>query len=101
MAEKFRAALSRRDVAVRDFYDIDHVVHRLGFPVLGTGFVELVRAKLAVPGNEPIDVSAGRLNSLRMQVDPELRPVLRAQDFAEFNLERAIGTVVEVAAALG
>ena len=100
MAEKFRAALSRRDVAVRDFYDIDHAVHRLGFDALGPGFVELVRMKLAVPGNEAIDVSVGRLNNLRLQVDPELRPVLRAQDFAEFDLERAYGTVVEVAAAL-
>ena len=100
MAEKFRAALSRRDVAVRDFYDIDHAVHRLGFDALGPGFVELVRMKLAVPGNEAIDVSVGRLNNLRLQVDPELRPVLRAQDFTEFNLERAFGTVVEVAAAL-
>jgi hypothetical protein len=100
MAEKLRAALSRRDVAVRDFYDIDHAVHRLGFPVLGPGFVELVRTKLAIPGNESIDVSVGRLNNLRLQVDAELRPVLRAQDFAEFNLERAFAEVVEVAAAL-
>jgi hypothetical protein len=69
--------------------------------VLGRGFVELVREKLAVPGNESIDVSAGRLDNLRLQVDPELRPVLRAQDFAEFNLERAFAKVVEVAAALG
>ena len=100
MAEKFRAALSRREVAVRDFYDIDHAVHRLGFRVLGPEFVELVRTKLAIPGNESIDVSAGRLNNLRLQVDAELRPVLRAQDFAEFNLERAFAEVVEVAAAL-
>jgi predicted nucleotidyltransferase component of viral defense system len=100
MAEKFRAALSRREVAVRDFYDIDHAVHRLGFRVLGPEFVELVRTKLAIPGNESIDVSAGRLNNLRLQVDAELRPVLRTQDFEEFNLERAFAKVVEVAAAL-
>ncbi len=100
MAEKFRAALSRRDVAIRDFYDIDHAVQRLGFPVLGPGFVELVKEKLAVPGNESIDVSAGRLNNLRLQVDSELRPVLRAHDFAEFNLDRAFAKVVEIAAAL-
>jgi len=100
MAEKLRAALSRRDVAIRDFYDIDHAVHRLGSHVLRPGFVELVRKKLAVPGNESIDVSVGRLNNLRLQVDPELRPVLRARDFAEFNLERAFAEVVEVAAAL-
>ena len=56
--------------------------------------------KLAVPGNEVIDVSVGRLNSLRLQVDAELRPVLRTQDFEEFDLERAFAVVVEVAAAL-
>src|SRR6266536_5963524 len=30
LAEKFRAALSRRDVAIRDFYDIDHAVKKDG-----------------------------------------------------------------------
>lgn len=29
MAEKLRAALCRREAAIRDFYDIDHAVHRL------------------------------------------------------------------------
>jgi predicted nucleotidyltransferase component of viral defense system len=30
LAEKFRAALSRREVAIRDFYDIDHAVRNGG-----------------------------------------------------------------------
>jgi predicted nucleotidyltransferase component of viral defense system len=30
LAERFRAALSRRDVAIRDFYDIDHAVRKTG-----------------------------------------------------------------------
>jgi predicted nucleotidyltransferase component of viral defense system len=100
MAEKLRAALSRREVAIRDFYDIDHAVHSLGFSVLQPEFVELVRAKLTVPDNEPVDVSGGRLESLRLQVDSELKPVLRAQDFSEFDLDRAFKKVVEVAVAL-
>ena len=33
MAEKLRAALSRRDVAIGDFYDVDHAVRRLGLRV--------------------------------------------------------------------
>lgn len=56
MAEKIRAALSRRDVAIRDFYDIDHAVRQLDFRV-DDAVLDLVRQKLAVPGNEPVDVS--------------------------------------------
>jgi predicted nucleotidyltransferase component of viral defense system len=101
MAEKLRAALSRRDVAIRDFYDIDHAVRRLGLRLHEPELLELVREKLAVRGNEPLDVSAARLAELRPQLGSQLEAVLRPRDFAEFNLERALATVVEVASALG
>jgi len=101
MAEKMRAALSRRDVAIRDFYDIDHAVRRLTLRVLHPEFVALVRGKLTMPGNESVNVSAARLAALRPQLEAQLRPVLRARDFAEFDLERAFATVASVAAALG
>lgn len=101
MAEKLRAALSRREAAIRDFYDVDHAVRRLGIRVRDRELVELVREKLAVPGNEPVDVSAGRLAALKPQIESRLRPVLRDRDFVEFDLDRAFATVAEVAAALG
>lgn len=96
-AEKFRAALSRREVAIRDFFDIDHAVGNLGLQTGDGTFIELVSAKLAIPGNEPVDVSDGRLTDLRRQLDPQLKPVLREQDFRAFDLERAIQTVVDMA----
>lgn len=101
MAEKLRAALSRREAAIRDFYDVDHAVRRLGIRVRDRELVELVREKLAVPGNEPVDVSAGRLAALKPQIESRLKPVLRDRDFVEFDLDRAFATVAEVAAALG
>jgi hypothetical protein len=58
----------------------------------------MVRQKLAVPGNEPLDVSNDRLVELRRQLQPQLQPVLRARDFAEFDLERSFRLVVEMAA---
>lgn len=97
-AEKFRAALSRREVAVRDFFDLDYAVRRLGLQSGNPELVDLVRRKLSVPGNEPVDVSATRLAALRQQVGPQLQPVLRAEDFAEFDLERAFQTVATMAA---
>ncbi len=98
LAEKVRAALCRREVAIRDFFDIDHAVHRLGIRLDDPQSVGLVRQKLAVPGNEPPDVSSARLDALRVQVDTELMPVLRAADFAAFDLDRAFATVAGIAA---
>jgi len=97
-AEKFRAALSRREAAVRDFFDLDYAVRRLGLRPENPDLIELVRRKLAVPGNEPVNVSASRLAALRQQVGPQLQPVLRAEDFAEFDLERAFRAVATMAA---
>ena len=97
-AEKFRAALSRREVAVRDFFDLDYAVRRLGLQSQNPELIDLVRRKLSVPGNDSVDVSVNRLAALRQQVGPQLQPVLRAEDFAEFDLERAFQTVATMAA---
>jgi predicted nucleotidyltransferase component of viral defense system len=64
-AEKFRAALSRREVAIRDFYDLDYAVRRLGLCPQDPILVDLIRQKLAMPGNEPADISEVRLAMLR------------------------------------
>lgn len=100
-AEKFRAALSRREVAIRDFYDIDYAVRRLDLQARDPALIELVRQKLAVPGNEPADASEARLAILRRQLDSRLKPVLRGADFTEFDLERAFQTVAQMAEKIG
>ncbi len=98
MAEKFRAALSRREAAIRDFFDIDYAVRMLDLHPRDAAFIKLVRRKLDVPGNDPVDVSGERLKALRLQVEPRLKPVLRAKDFEEFDLDRAFEIVAAVAA---
>jgi predicted nucleotidyltransferase component of viral defense system len=97
-SEKFRAALSRREAAIRDFYDIDYGVRTLGLKPQDVELIGLVKKKLAVPGNDSVDVSEARLTALRQQLEPQLRPVLRPADFADFDLERAFKTVAEMAA---
>jgi predicted nucleotidyltransferase component of viral defense system len=97
MAEKFRAALSRKDVAIRDFYDLDYAVEHLDLDVSDAGLVGLVRQKLAVPGNLPVDTSAERLAALRRQRDARLKTVLRDSEFQAFDLDRAIGLVLAMA----
>jgi hypothetical protein len=97
LAEMLRAALSRREVAIRDFYDVDFALRHLGLRPDDGELAGLVGRKLAVPGNAPVDVTEARLAALRPQVRAELRPVLREPDFAEFDLERAFATVAELA----
>ena len=101
LAEKLRAALSRREAAIRDFYDIDYAMRKMDLQPLATDMVNLVRQKLAVSGNDPVDVSKARLAALRQQLDSQLKPVLRTKDLAEFNLERAFEAIVAVAKAIG
>ena len=99
-AEKFRAALTRREIAIRDFYDIDYGVTRLALRPTDPAMVKLVREKIAVPGNNPVDVSDLRMSSLRGQLTTRLRPVLRPGDFDKFDLGRAMSTVLQIAEAI-
>jgi predicted nucleotidyltransferase component of viral defense system len=101
LAEKLRAALTRREVAIRDFFDIDHAASDGRLDPADPAVLELLRGKLAIPGTPPVDVSADRLDPLRHQLQARLRPVLRENEYARFDLERAMDTVRAVARRLG
>ena len=96
-AEKFRAALSRLTVAPRDFFDLDYAVRKLDLDVDSMELIDLVRVKLKVKGTGPVDVSRGRFADLQRQVGPQLEPVLRSIDFAEFDADRAFRIVENMA----
>jgi predicted nucleotidyltransferase component of viral defense system len=98
MAEKFRAALSRRDVAIRDFFDLDYAARHLPVDFASPSFVGMVRRKLAIPDNPPVDIGVERMTALRRQVEPKLKTVLREKEFRDFVLDRAIALVMEMAA---
>ncbi len=100
-AEKLRAALSRRDPAIRDFFDVDWAVQRGLLRPRDRTLISLVRSKLAIPGNSAVDVSAGRRAALRRQVDLGLRFVLRPADYRAFDLDRAFSVVSEMAVKVG
>ena len=97
IAEKFRAAMTRREVAIRDFYDIDQAVGRMGIQIESAEFLALVRKKLAIPGNDAVNLGPNRLEQLRGQLDGRLKPVLRQKDFEAFNLDNAFAAVVQAA----
>lgn len=89
-AEKIRAALTRREPAIRDFFDIDSAVERGLFDPREREILDLVERKLAVAAKDPVDTSDGRVAVLRGQIEAQLRPVLRAEDYERFQLDRVI-----------
>ena len=95
-AEKIRAALTRKEPAIRDFFDVDFAVRELKFDLHEKDFLELVKAKLLVPDNDPIDVSAARRSDLAKQLDTQLKSVLRSKDFEKFELDRAFDTIIDL-----
>jgi len=99
-AEKARAALTRREPAIRDFYDIDHGIRAGKLSLEDPRLLKLLQAKLAVAGNDPVDVSDKKRNNLVKQVEGQLRPVLRESDYVAFDLARAYRIVAQLAAVL-
>jgi len=99
-AEKLRAALTRREPAIRDFYDIDHGARSGRLSIGDRRLIELVQSKLGVPGNDLIDLADKKYEALARQVQTQLRPVLRETDFAAFDLNRAFGIVGQLALSL-
>ncbi len=95
-AEKIRAALTRREPAIRDYFDIDDARRRALFDPADRALLDLVAAKLSVAGNEHVDLSDDKIITLREQIEPQLRPVLRSIDFDEFDLERVIDVLRDI-----
>jgi len=99
-AEKLRAAMTRKDPAIRDFYDLFHAIREIRLVSQDPDFISMVRAKLKVSGNAPVDVSAGRKLELNRQLEGQLKPVLRPADFAMFNFDESFELVCSIANAL-
>jgi predicted nucleotidyltransferase component of viral defense system len=99
-AEKTRAALTRREPAIRDFFDLFYAIRKMGLDFHDPDFLGMVRAKIDIPGNPPVDVSVERKRELDRQLQGQLRPVLRPADFDGFNLDEAFEVIGRVAEAI-
>lgn len=97
IAEKLRAALTRLEPAIRDFFDIDYLASRNKMDLNDRHLFKLLAKKLKVPGNRPIDLTPARKDKLKTQINTELKPVLRPSDFENFDLDRAFGLVARIA----
>jgi len=97
-AEKARAALTRDPPAIRDIFDIDDAVRKRRLDLSEPAFIALVHQKLAVTRIAAIDDGPGRRKLLEDHVERRLKPVLRASDYAAFDVECALAEVERLAA---
>jgi len=99
-AEKLRAALSRREPAIRDFFDLNHAFSEGTINEIDPLLIQLLKDKLTIPGNGAMDVSNNKLTLLKAQLDTDLRPVIRDDDFDQFDLERVFQRIADLTAKL-
>ncbi|MCD6352860.1 MAG: nucleotidyl transferase AbiEii/AbiGii toxin family protein [Proteobacteria bacterium] len=95
-AEKVRAALTRKEPAIRDFFDLFYAAKKMKLDFLEPDFLRIVKAKLDVPGNDPLDVSSDRKQEIDKQLNGRLKPVLRPGDIAGFDLNEAFALVCAI-----
>ena len=99
-AEKVRAALTRREPAIRDLFDLFNAVHKMNLDLDASDFLIMVKKKLEIPGNTPVDISVEYKQELVRQLEGQLRPVLRPADFESFDMDKAFEIIVRIANAV-
>lgn len=87
-AEKVRAALTRKKVTIRDFYDLDYAMQNKLIDISENDFIDLIKRKL-LPGATIIKFDNELLNLLRSKVATELMPTLANQNI-KFDLDNII-----------
>jgi len=99
-AEKVRAALTRRNPAIRDLFDLFYAVENLKMDFEADDFLALVSQKLEVPGNTLVDISPEYRQEIERQMEGQLRPVLRPADFNGFDIDKAFEILMRITRAL-
>jgi|GEM_PF-108755 len=72
-AEKARAALTRREPAIRDYFDIEIAAQRGLIRQDTPEFLALVSQKLRIT-SDPVNISDKRVEDLRRQLEAQLKP---------------------------
>lgn len=95
-AEKLRAALTRTKPAIRDIFDLDYALRNQVIDLGDKQLLDLAKIKLNKPEVLEIDLSESKKQILESQLEAQLRPVLREEDYQQFNFEKAWGDLEKI-----
>lgn len=98
-AEKVRAALTRKDPAPRDLFDLDYAVKNQVLFWEEEKFLELAADKVAMESDFDW-LATERIDRFRQTLETELRPVLRSETYEAFDLKRALKTLRKIEKAI-
>lgn len=92
VAEKLKAAISRRDVAIRDYYDLWHIAES-GFDFHNRRFLTILKKKLDAEGYSGdyryhFGLSVEKVVLLQRQVETDLNPVIRLKEI--FDIKKVL-----------
>lgn len=89
VAEKLKAAITRRDLAIRDYYDLWHIANA-GFDFHNKKFIPLFRKKLEGEGYKGdyrynLGLDENGIKLLHRQIKTDLMPVIRLGESFDLN----------------
>lgn len=99
-AEKIRAALTRKDAAIRDLFDLDHAIRHRKINLRDPDLLNLARLKLNIPDIGTVYNYQTRIDAMRKQLTTELQPVLRPADYAGFDFDKAAAQLLALSEVL-
>lgn len=70
-AEKMRAALTRKKLAIRDFYDLDYAIKHDILDAEGSDFISLLKTKLALPNATLVDFDQEKIALLKTKISTQ------------------------------
>lgn len=89
-AEKIRAALTRKKLAIRDFYDIAYAINHNKIDLNKKDFATLIKQKLSLAGSEIVEFNEEKKFFLEYKVQTELEPTLSQKNAFKFDLDNVI-----------
>lgn len=99
-AEKIRAALCRKKLAIRDYYDLDYAFNNYLITFEDKGFINLIKKKVIHEKyfHDFRDIEV--VEFLRTRIDSELVPTLKQSAINMFSLERVIESLAKITSVL-
>lgn len=98
LAEKLRALFCRREPAIRDLFDINHMVANSILRHDDEELLNLSHRKITVPGNDFFGMTPDRVQILRAQVNGDLKPVLNERAYLKFKFDDSLRLATEIEA---
>jgi len=80
----------------RDIFDLDYALRNQVIDFADKQLQNLAKIKLTQPELLKIDLSESKKQILRSQLEAQLRPVLREDDYQQFDFEKAWGDLKQI-----